>query len=282
MKTKLLEQKQIKPEREFRFECLRPGQLLEEQKRCSLVIMPVGPLEYHGPHLPLGTDPINAAQCATGVCRKLGKGVLLPTLFWGTERERPDWMLESLGFDKRDWIVGMDFPTTKWQSHYYPEHIFALVLSQKIEMMISHNYKYICIINGHGAENHIHCIEQLCRYYSNTTDSYVFWEMAFSSDLLESGAIGHADIYETSLMLHYQETAYNNLEMVMLSNLPDIKIPLHYKDFSIVDGKGFSRNPSPENIVATDPRNADARIGNQLYSETVSRISERLEKIMQR
>ena len=98
-------------EREIRIECLLPGQLNEEQKRCPLVFVPIGPLEYHGPHLPVGTDAINATQCALEACRRLGKGVVHPTLYWGTERERPEWMLESLGFERSDWIVGMDFPT---------------------------------------------------------------------------------------------------------------------------------------------------------------------------
>lgn len=269
------------PEREFRFECLRPGQLNEEQKCCPLVFIPVAPLEYHGPHLPIGTDPINAAQCAAGVCKELGKGVVLPTLYWGTERERPEWMLESLGFERDDWIVGMDFPSATWASHYYPEHIFALVLANKIEMMISHNYEIICIINGHGAENHTKTIEQLCCYYSNTTGSKVIWEMAFSANLLESGAIGHADIYETSMMLYYQENTYHTTEMVKLSELPSLDTQIQYMDYSIVDGNGFSRNPSPNRVVKTDPRNADIKTGKQLYTDTVTRIVGRLEKIIQ-
>ncbi len=49
--------------------------------------LPVGPLEYHGPHMPVGTDGINATECARETCARLGKGVVFPTLFWGTERE---------------------------------------------------------------------------------------------------------------------------------------------------------------------------------------------------
>lgn len=71
-------------EREIRIECLRPGQLNEERERCQLVFVPIGPLEYHGPHLPVGMDAINATQCALAACKKLGKGVVHPTLYRGT------------------------------------------------------------------------------------------------------------------------------------------------------------------------------------------------------
>jgi creatinine amidohydrolase len=106
--------------REIHYELLRPDQLRKEQERCPLIFVPLGPLEYHGPHLPLGTDPINATLIASEACKKTGKGVVLPTLFFGTERERTDWELESLGFQKDAWIIGMDFPTARWKSHYYP------------------------------------------------------------------------------------------------------------------------------------------------------------------
>lgn len=58
--------------REVRFEYLRPSQLNAEMKRCPLVFLPIGPLEYHGPHLPVGMDPINATQCALEIWLESG------------------------------------------------------------------------------------------------------------------------------------------------------------------------------------------------------------------
>ncbi|MEE9308703.1 MAG: creatininase family protein, partial [Spirochaetia bacterium] len=164
--------------REIRIECLRPGQLNEEQERCPLVFVPIGPLEYHGPHLPVGMDAINATQCALEACRRLGKGVVHPTLYWGTERERPEWMLESLGFKGSDWIVGMDFPAAIWKSHYYQEHLFALVVAGVVEMLIEGGYKVIVLVNGHGAWNQLETLDRLATHYSHTTDTLVVWKLA--------------------------------------------------------------------------------------------------------
>ena len=79
--------------------------------RVPLIIVPVAPLEYHGPHMPVGTDPINASQVSHACCKKLRKGVVLPTMFMGTEREHGPACVESLGFEPGKYVVGMDFPT---------------------------------------------------------------------------------------------------------------------------------------------------------------------------
>ena len=256
--------------REIRIECLRPGRLNEEQERCPLVFVPIGPLEYHGPHLPVGMDAINATQCALEACRRLGKGVVHPTLYWGTERERPGWMLESLGFKGSDWIVGMDFPAAIWKSHYYQEHLFALVVAGAVEMLIEGGYKVIVLVNGHGAWNQLETLDRLAKHYSHTTDTIIVWRLAATLDVTEKNMAGHADDFETSLMLYYQNAVYETDSMVDISQLPDKGVPIHYPDFSIVDGPGFSENPSPNRVVQTDPREATADKGKGNFEEMVN------------
>jgi len=267
-------------EREVRFEMLRPGELNEEKKRCPLVFLPVAPLEYHGPHLPVGMDPINATECALEACRRLGKGVVHPTLYWGTERERPDWMLESLGFKKDDWIVGMDFPTAIWKSHYQPEHFFALVVAATIEMLIATGYKTIVIVNGHGAWNQLETLERLARHYSHTTAARVVWKLALPLEVSEKNLAGHADLVETSLMMYYQKEMFGGAKLVDLAALPPRSVPIHYKDFSIVDGNGFSGKPSPDKVTATDPRDATADEGRRTFEETVKMFVELAEEAL--
>ncbi len=255
--------------REVRYEMLRPGQLRAELQRCPLVFFPVGPLEYHGPHLPLGTDPLNAGACAREACRSLGKGVVLPTLYMGTERERPAWMLESLGFKKDDWVVGMDFPTATWSSHYYQEHLFGLVVASHIEMLIGQGYKVIVIVNGHGAWNQLETLDRLAKHYSHTTDALVVWRLAMMLDVSEKNLAGHADLVETALLMHLEEEEFGGEKVVDLGTLPPRSTPIHYVDFSIVDGPGFSEKPSTGRVVVTDPRDATAAKGKAVFEDTV-------------
>jgi creatinine amidohydrolase len=257
-------------ERKVKFEMLRPAQLREELERCPLVFLPVAPLEYHGPHLPVGMDPLNAGLCAQEACRRLGKGVVMPTLYMGTERERPDWMLESLGFSKGDWVIGMDFPTALWKSHYYQEHLFGLVVASTVEMLISQGYKAIVIVNGHGAWNQLETLDRIAKHYSHETDAEVVWKLAFTLDVSEKNLAGHADLFETSLMLFYEKEAFAGEKLVDLAALPPRQTPIHYKDFSVVDGPGFSEKPSPGRIVQTDPRDATAEKGRKIFDDTVA------------
>jgi creatinine amidohydrolase len=267
-------------DREVHFERLRPAALREELVRCPLVFLPVAPLEYHGPHLPVGTDPINATQCALATCRRLGKGVVMPTLYWGTERERPGWLLESLGFDKGEWIVGMDFPTATWKSHYYPEHVFALVVASQVEMLIAQGYKIIVIVNGHGAMNQQETLDRLAGHYSHTTDAAVVWRLSFGQEMLEKKLVGHADLYETSLMMFFEQEIFGGEPLVDLSSLPPRNEPIRYPDLSIVDAPGFSESPSPGRVVLEDPRDATAEEGKALFEDTVRMYLELTEQVL--
>ncbi len=256
-------------EREVRFEMLRPAQLNAELGKAPLVFLPIGPLEYHGPHLPLGMDPLNATFCAQEACRRLGKGVVMPTLYMGTERERPAWMLESLGFDKGDWVVGMDFPTAQWKSHYYQEHLFGLMVASTIEMLISQGYKAIVIVNGHGAWNQLETLERLAAHYSHASGVVVVWKLAVVLEISERNLMGHADLGETSIMLHYEKEYLGGAKVVDLAALPPRSVPIKYRDFSIVDGPGFSDHPAPDKITRMDPRDATAEKGKRIFDDTV-------------
>ncbi len=268
--------------REIRFEMLRPASLREELQRCPIVFLPVAPLEYHGPHLPVGTDPINATQCALEVCRRLGRGVVMPTLYMGTERERPEWMLESLGFKRDQWVVGMDFPTATWKSHYYQEHLFGLMVASTLEMLISQAYKVIVIVNGHGAWNQLQTLDRLAKHYSNTTDTTVVWKLAIARDVSEKDLAGHADLSETSIMLYIAKQFLGGEKIVDLSALPPRSVPIRYPDFSVVDGAGFSEHPSPGRVVQTDPRDATPEKGKADFEATVMTYVELADKTLEK
>ena len=255
----------------IQYELLRPGELIQARERCPLIFLPVAPLEYHGPHLPVGMDPINATLCAYETCKQVDKGVVLPTVYCGTERERPPWMLESLGFKANDWVLGMDFPTALWKSHYYQEQMFALILASKIEMLIAHDYKLIVVVNGHGAVNHMETIDRLTKHYSNTTDTLVAWSIALPDKINSENLAGHAALVETSLMLYFQEL-YGNNSIVDLTTLPERNVPIRYPDFSIVDAAGFTRNPSKDRVVQTDPRDATPELGKEIFANTVKKF----------
>ncbi len=60
---------------------LRPADLTAIRDKVSVVYLPWGALEWHGPHLPLGLDGIVAEAVASRAVRRTG-GVLMPTTWW--------------------------------------------------------------------------------------------------------------------------------------------------------------------------------------------------------
>jgi len=143
-------------------------------------------------------------------------------------------------------------------------------VSEAVEMLIGGGYRVIVLVNGHGAWNQLESLERLARHYSRTTEALVVWKLAFTLDVSEKNLAGHADLFETSLLLHYQKARFPGERLVDLTTLPQREVPIRYPDFSIVDGAGFSENPSPGRIVQTDPRDATAEKGRSVFEDTVA------------
>src|SRR4051794_30361016 len=154
--------------RTVRFELLRPTEIIAEKERFPVAFQPLGPLEWHGPHLPYGTDPLHAETVAQRTAQAIG-GVVMPTLYWGSERERNPQALRDLGFKGDEWIVGMDFPHNSMKSLYSMEDVFALVIRARLELVIAQGYKLIVLVNGHGATNHLATLDRLAKEYTGLT-----------------------------------------------------------------------------------------------------------------
>ena len=259
--------------REVRVQYMRPRTLLEELRKLPLVYLPLAPLEWHGPHLVVGVDAINAEQTALALARRIG-GVVLPTLYMGTERERSVDVLKSLGLDQDSYVVGMDHPTIKdlYRSFYFPEEVFAIVLRSYIEQCIEHEYRHIFIVNGHGAVNHNEVIKRLCVEFSNRTEGVrVDYSICFPKKLVDEGAIAHAAMEETSLLMHF------NQEWVDLDQLQLKSAKLGYADYGIVDRGGFDGHPGAGHAVpdADDPRLASsADIGRQIFDQSIADLEQ--------
>ena len=145
----------------------------------------------------------------------------------------------------------------------------GLVVAATLEMLISQGYKLIVIVNGHGAWNQLETLERLAQHYSHTTDTTVVWKLAFTLDISEKNLAGHADLFETSLMMYYEREVFGGRRIVDLSALPPRAVPIRYPDFSVVDGPGFSEKPSPGRVVQTDPRDATVEKGKRVFEDTV-------------
>ncbi len=258
--------------RTVRFEMLRPDEIVAERKRFPVVYQPIGPLEWHGPHLPYGMDALHAETEARRVAEIVG-GVVMPTLYWGTERERDANTLRDLGFEGHEWIVGMDHPRHSMKSLYTQEDVFGIVVRARLDLLVRQQYRLIVIVNGHGAANHLITLDRLAKEFSADSSARVLCITAFMPDADGTYHIGHAEALETSIMLAmYPET-------VDLSKLPDLPTPLRNTDYGIVDGPTFGGKPTPDRTLRMehDPRaSASAQAGEAHLKRTSAWIADQV------
>ena len=86
---------------EVRYHLLRPGQIAERRRACPVVYIPIGTLEWHGVHNPVGADTLQAEGLAV-VCARQGGGLVFPPLYYGESRVES--LMES-GAEDRDRIA---------------------------------------------------------------------------------------------------------------------------------------------------------------------------------
>ena len=252
--------------RTVQFEYLRPGEILAEKERFSVVYLPLGPLEWHGPAMPYGTDPLMAQELARAAARITG-GVVMPTLFVGTERERPAYILESKGFeDPNQYVIGMDVPNNSMKSFYAREDMFAVIVREHLRLLAQQGYKLIVIVNGHGAWGQKETLNRLAVEFSNETASKVVVTMPNPLEEGEEVDFGHGTLMETSIMRGLFD------EHVELSDLPPREVPLKYTDYGIADDFVFGGTRSDGDAVKFDPRDATVELGMKFVTNAINNL----------
>lgn len=172
---------------------LRPSELNGEIKRFPLAMIPLGALEWHGPHLPLGTDGLKVEHLLRKTAEKIAKGVLFPTKYWGAFRTM-----------KFPWTFNF---TKTGQGRFYR------IMVRSLYRM---GFRIIILLTGHYPENMAKLLMRTARRFMRShKDCYVLGitEYFLLSDFNYFG--DHAARWETS----FEMTA--NSDRVNLKELPE-------------------------------------------------------------
>lgn len=70
---------------EVRYELMQPGHVVAARDACPIAYVPIGTIEWHGLHLPLGADVVLAHALAIR-CAQAGGGLVFPPLAYGESR----------------------------------------------------------------------------------------------------------------------------------------------------------------------------------------------------
>jgi creatinine amidohydrolase len=151
------------------------------------VVLPLGAVEQHGPHLPLATDRLLVDHFCERIDRRLGDEVLiLPTI--------------AVGYSKHH----DDFPGTLSLTHETLLHQIVQTAGSALHLGMTS----LLILNAHGGNEGIAqvALEQIGHGWPGCTVVRTTWWQVASEDLLSisttgPGGVGHACELETSLLL---------------------------------------------------------------------------------
>ena len=243
------------------YDTLRPN-VLRQIGKYSTVFLPLGPLEWHGPHLPFGTDGIIAQYVAAHLAEK-ENGILLPLLFAGLAPQITEETRQALGISaEKTEIHGMDFAQQGVPSLYMREQTFENILVDYIQGLATQKFQRLVILCGHGANAPV--LNRICSV--PYADMHVIWYPA----LLPFGQAdinsGHATMMETAVMLAIHP------ELVHLITLPQDDVSLSCAQWGIADDCYFMQPPRGDGTVIADPRMATAELGWKYLNYTLTKL----------
>ena len=126
---------------------LLPHEFSRRLEARPVAYLPLGTLEWHGEHLPLGTDAIISEGLMAICARQIG-GIVMPLLFLGPDRSR--------SLDDGVTLYGMDYaeqtnpPRALTGSCYWvPEHFFVSLIDAILGQLKRAGFRGV-FADGHG------------------------------------------------------------------------------------------------------------------------------------
>ena len=245
---------------EIEWRKLRAEQLREAARQDAMVILPLGAIEQHGPHLPVEVDSQLGEQVALRTARLLdarGQKVLVLPMLWAGVSEH------HMSFGG---TITLDLPT------------YSAVIEGIIKSVIRHGFRRVVLLNGHGGnENALRCItDELTPKYRIPIVEFTYWYAAAEAieAILETQkGLQHACEAETSMMMAVRP------ELVAEARIPLAKAN-RTPDVSDIAGGGVYRwrtiGAMSSSGVVGNPEAASAAKGVRLFDAVAGTLADKL------
>jgi len=215
-------------------------ELQELSQKGTIVVVPLGSTEQHGPHLPTGTDSQIISAICTKAAEKVAKDisiVVLPTFAVGASSHH----MEFFG------------------SLTLQPQTFLNTTYEICESAIYHGFKKFTIVNGHGGNSPIARLlaSQIGRNHEVTAISFDYWDVVLHSEqgkeikgIFEEGPSavpGHAGQFETSMQMFLNPQLVDSIseELCLVKSRRETpKGMFVYTTFQRETKKGYFGNPS--------------------------------------
>jgi len=180
---------------EIRAELMLPWQIREAIAARPLVYIPLGTIEWHCEHLPVGLDALTAHGVCARAARKDG-GLVLPALHYGT----------GGGHGAYPWTIMMDGDAE-----------IAAELGKTLSRLEDFGCRLAVLFSGHFADTQLAMIDRIATGWNGARRPMRVFATAVNR--IEGLAIApdHAGVFETALVYALHP------ELVQLSRLPSLQ-----------------------------------------------------------
>ena len=233
----------------LRAELLRPHEIRAALARVNVVYLPLGTIEYHSEHLPIGLDALNAHSVCLMAADKFG-GIVWPPLYYGTGGGHSDY----------PWTVMIDDA----------ELIRALII-KTLQRLNDMEVEIAVIFTGHFADEQLALIANIESTWNSEGHSLTVLSLAVNMPLAEAPEPDHAGVFETTLF------SATWPERIDLTQLPSVAKAPSVDPGG--DAMGLHRHDPGHplwGIFGPDPRMFDASRGpallEKLAEEVVARV----------
>jgi creatinine amidohydrolase len=244
---------------------LRASELADKITDRSVLVLPIGAIEQHGPHLPYSTDCIIADAAAEAVAAQVGDELDL-------------WLLPSLQYTKSNehaWSPG-----TVWLS---PQTMLA-TLDDIGRSLATTEAKKLVLLNGHGGNTallNMACRELRLHHGFQTFLMHPFAPPDHGGKSVAAGELGmgiHAGIDETSMVLHLRPDLVDMSAAVR--NVPEhLAHNKHVKFGGSVSFGWLSNDFGGDSGVIGDPIGATAEHGKTLFDACTTNLAEAMAEV---
>lgn len=100
---------------EVRYERLRPDQIVPRRQACPVAWLPIGTIEWHGTHNPVGLDTLKIHTLLIHCAQRTG-GLVFPPLYYGENREQA--LMEAMADDREAIAAHMGLPAENFAPGY--------------------------------------------------------------------------------------------------------------------------------------------------------------------
>lgn len=222
-------------------ELLLPHEITAALAHRSVVYVPLGSIEFHSAHLPIGLDGLNAHGVCTRAAATDG-GIVLPTLYYGT----------GGGHTAYPWTI------------MAPVATIAELLRQSLQRLSDFGVQLAVLFTGHFSDEQLALIDAIADDWNGGTMSLRVLALSVN----RTGASippDHAGIFETSLLSAMWP------DRIDIDRLPSIaEAPANDPDGNVMGAHRHDPDHPLHGVFGPDPRDFDHAAAPGLLAEIVT------------